>query len=123
MKTEDHAWRSLQSHAAAQLRPDFAARALRAARGPEAATWQQLSAHAAEQIRPGFAARVIRAARALPQAVPSFRHQLAFSAGVAAACVLAVVLVHGRSTRLATERNLADWQRFAAEVQDLDQNL
>ena len=123
MKTEDHAWHSLQSHAAAQLRPGFADRALRAARGPDASTWQQLSAHAAEQLRPGFAARVLRAARALPNAMPSFRDQLAFSAAVAAICVAAVVYVHARSTRLANERNLADWQQFAAEVQDLDQNL
>ena len=123
MKTEDHAWSALQSHAAAQLRPGFAARALRAARGPEAATWQQLSVQAAGQIRPGFAARVLRAARALPNVVPSFRDQFAFSAAVAAVFVIAVVLVHARSTRLANERNLADWQQFAAEVQDLDQNL
>ena len=76
MKTEDQAWRSLQTHASAQLRTGFADRVLRAAHGPDAAAWQQLQSHASAQVRPGFAARVLRAARALPKAVPSLADQL-----------------------------------------------
>jgi len=121
MKPEDHAWRELRAHAAAQLPGGFAERVLRAARGPDAATWNQLQTHAAAQIRPGFAERVLRAARALQSSVPSFRDQLAFGAAVAVACVIAVVYFHGRHTRLANERNLAGWRQFAAEVQDFDQ--
>ena len=123
MKTEDHAWRSLQSHAAAQLRPGFAERVLRAAHGPEAAAWQQLQAQAVAQLRPGFAARVLAAARALPKAVPSLIDQLAFGAATAAVCLAAVVYVHSRSIRLQNERNLAGWQQIADEADDLDQTL
>ena len=59
MKTEDHAWRALNSHAAAQLRGGFADRVLRAAQGPSAASWRELQTHAAAQLRPGFAERVV----------------------------------------------------------------
>ncbi len=123
MKPEDQAWRSLQAHASAQLRPDFADRVLRRAQGPDAAAWQQLNAHASAQLRSGFAARVLRAARALPQAVPSLADQLVFGAATAAICLLAVVYLHSRSTRLETERNLAGWQQLADDADDLDQTL
>ncbi len=123
MKPEDQAWRSLQTHASAQLRAGFADRVLRAAHGPDAAAWQQLHAHAAAQIRPGFAARVLRAARALPQAVPSLADQLVFGAVTAAVCLLAVVYLHARNTRLENERNLAAWQQLADEADYLDQTL
>ena len=123
MKTEDQAWRSLQTHASAQLRTGFADRVLRAAHGPDAAAWQQLQSHASAQVRPGFAARVLRAARALPKAVPSLADQLVFGAATAAICLLAVVYLHSRNTRLETERNLAGWQQLADEADDLDQTL
>ena len=123
MKTEDHAWRSLQTHASAQLRTDFADRVVRRAHGPETATWAQLQTHAAEQLRPGFAARVLRAARALPKSVPSLLDQLAFGTVTAMICLAAVVYFHSRNTRLENERNLASWQQIADEADDLDQML
>ena len=123
MKTEDQAWRSLQAHASAQLRLNFADRVLRTAHGPDAEAWKQLQGRAAAQIRPGFAARVLRAARALPSNVPSLFDQFAFGAVTAAICLIAVIVVHARSTRLENERNLAGWQQLADETQDLDVNL
>jgi hypothetical protein len=123
MKTEDHAWRSLQAHASAQLRTDFADRVVRRAHGPHAETWAELNALATAQLRPGFAARVLRAARALPKAVPSLLDQLAFGAATAAICLAAVVYLHSRNTRLENEKNLAGWQQIAADAQDLDENL
>ena len=120
MKPEDHAWRELRAHAAAQLRGDFADRVLRAAHGPDAATWQQLNTHAAAQLRPGFADRVLRAARAVQASVPSLTGQFALGAVTAAVCLLTVVYFHARSTRLEEERNIADWQQLYADAQDLD---
>ncbi|HVU34483.1 MAG TPA: hypothetical protein VHE61_13695 [Opitutaceae bacterium] len=119
MKTEDQAWRELQQHAVAQLRPDFANRVIRAAHGPDAAAWQQLQSHAAAQLRPGFAERVLRAARAIP-GVPSLLDQFALSAATAALCLLGVVLVHSHNTQLQEQRNLARWQQLADEAQDAD---
>jgi hypothetical protein len=119
MKTEDHAWRALQQHASAQLHSGFAERVLRAAHGPDAAAWQRLNAHAASQLRPGFAERVLRAARQIP-GMPSLLDHFAFSAVTAALCVLAVVLLHSRNTRLEDERNLASWQQLDDELQDFD---
>lgn len=122
MKTEDHAWRDLQDRASAQLRSDFADRALRFARGPGDAGWSQLHAHAAAQLRPGFAVRVLRAARALPKKV-TVLEQLAFGAATAAVCLMAVVYLHSRNTRLENERNLAGWRQLASEADDLEQTL
>jgi hypothetical protein len=122
MKTEDQAWRDLQTHASAQLRADFATRALRFAHGPSAAEWAQLHTHAAAHLRPGFAARVMRAARALPGSM-TLREQLTFGAATAAICLLAVVFLHTRNTSLENERNLAGWQQLANEADDLDQTL
>lgn len=119
MKSEDQAWRELQQHAAAQLRPDFSNRVLRAAHGPEAAVWRQLQTQAAAQIRPGFAERVLRAARQIP-GVPSLLDQVALSAATAALCLLGVVLLHSRSAETEEQRNLAVWQQLAAESQDVD---
>lgn len=119
MKPEDHAWRELQRYAAAQLRPDFSQRVLRAAQGPTPAAWQQLQAHAASQLRPGFAARVLRAARIFPR-VPSLLDQVALSAATAALCLLGVMFVHAHNTRLEEQQNLAGWQQLAAEVQDIE---
>lgn len=122
MKNEDQAWRELQQHAAAQLRPDFAARVMRAAHGPDAAAWQQLHTHAAAQLRPGFAERVLRAARALP-GVPSLADQLALSAATAALCLLGVLFVHSRTTQQEEQRNIARWEQLVNEVQDADAAL
>lgn len=122
MKTEDQAWHDLQMHAGAQLRPDFADRALRFAHGPVAADWERLRTHAAARVRPGFAMRVLRAARDLPKSV-TLLEQLAFGAATAAICLVAVVYLHSRSTRLENERNLAGWQQLAADAQDLDEYL
>ena len=116
MNTEDQAWRDLQAHASAQLRSGFAARALRAARGPQAATWSQLHAHGALQLRPGFAERVLRAARAVTE-VPSLSSQFALSAATAAVCLAAVIFLQDRSAQLADERNLADWERIVLSAQ------
>lgn len=122
MKPEDHAWRSLQDHASAQLRSGFAERVLRAARGPEASVWKQLQAEGAAQLRPGFAERVLRAAREIP-GVPSLLDQLAFSAGTAAVCAIAIFFFDRQSTKLEDERNLASWQQLAAVAVDDDVRL
>jgi hypothetical protein len=119
MKPESNAWRSLEEHASAQLRPGFADRVLRASRDPSPAAWQQLQEHAAAQLPLGFADRVLRAVR---NEIPSFLGQLALSAATAAVCLLAVVYLHDRSTRLEDERTLADWRQLAAESQELDLN-
>ena len=117
MKTEDQAWRDLHAHAAAQLRPGFADRTLRAALGPNEATWDQLSAQASRELRPGFAERVLRIARAAAE-VPSLTSQFALSAATAAVCLAAVIFVQDRSAQLADERNLADWERIVLVAQD-----
>jgi hypothetical protein len=119
MKTEDQAWHQLREHAAAQLRPDFAQRVLRAASGPTAAAWQQLQTKAVAQIRPGFAERVLRAARAFP-GVPSLLDQFALSAATAALCLGAVVIAHNVLVQRENDRNLASWQQLAADAQDFE---
>ncbi len=112
MKAEDQAWRSLQSHASAQLRSGFADRVLRAANGPEAAAWDSLRAHGAKQLRPGFAERVLRAAREIP-GVPSLLDQFAFSVGTAAVCALGFFFFDAQLAKLENERNLASWHQMA----------
>lgn len=119
MKPEDHAWRSLQQHAAAQLRTGFADRVMRVAQGPQPESWQQLQAHAAAQLRPGFAERVLRAARAIAEG-PSLASQFALSAATAAVCLGAVVWFHNHVADRADERNLAEWERIATVARDLD---
>lgn len=119
MKTEDHAWRALQQHAAGHLQDGFADRVLRLAHGPGPESWRMLQEHAALQLRPGFAERVLRAARNIP-GVPSLLDQFAFSAATAAVCAVAVVWLHSHNTHLEDERNLASWQQIAAQVADVD---
>ena len=119
MNTEDQAWRELQTHAAAQLRSGFADRVLRGAQGPTPAVWQQLQDYAATRLRPGFAARVLRAARSLPR-VPTLFDQLALGAITITVCLLGALFMHAYSIRMEEQRNLARWQRLAAEFQDVD---
>lgn len=119
MKPEEHAWRALTDHAAAQLRGGFADRVLRAAHGPQPQTWRELHAAGARQLRPGFAERVLRAARAAAD-MPSLGSQFALSAATAAVCLGAVLFVHKRSVDAADERNLAEWRRIVLAVGDVD---
>ncbi|MES2693949.1 MAG: hypothetical protein V4773_10785 [Verrucomicrobiota bacterium] len=122
MKPEEHAWRSLQNHASAQLRSGFADRVLRTAHGPEAAAWQQLQTRGAAQLRPGFAERVLRAAREIP-GVPSLLDQFALSVGTAAVCALALFFVEAQTEKRENERNLASWQQMAMLAVDDDVSL
>lgn len=119
MKNEDQAWRQLQQDAARRLRPDFAQRVLRQARGAEELAWAQLQQEAAAQIRPGFAERVLRAARALTSA-PSLLDQLAFCAATATVCLLAVLFVNERNYRSVEQANLVSWAQLADEMENLD---
>lgn len=86
---------------------------------PEAEAWRQLEERAAAQLRPGFAGRVLQAARPVQ---PVFLAQLALSAATAALFLLAVVFVHQRATRAATDRNLADWRQIGHEARLSSQN-
>lgn len=122
MKTEDHAWRALNQHAAAQLHTGFADRVLRVAHGPTEQAWTQLHAHGARQLRAGFADRVLRAVRNLP-GVPSLLDQFVFSVGTAAVCALAVLIIHSQQVEKENERNLASWQQIAMVVEDVDAGL
>lgn len=122
MKPEEHAWRALNQHAAAQLRSSFADRVLRSAHGPAPEVWQQLQTHAAAQLRPSFAERVLRAARNIP-GVPSLLDQFAFSVGTAAVCALAVFFIHARTVQAEDARNLASWQQIAMQAQAEDAGL
>ena len=117
MKPEEHAWRALNDHAAAQLRGGFADRVVRAAHGPRTETWSQLFRFGARQLRPGFAERVLRAARAAAD-MPSLASQFALSAVTAAVCLGAVIFVHERNAQEADERNLAQWQQMVLVAQD-----
>jgi hypothetical protein len=121
MKTEDHAWRELRAHASRQLSDGFADRVITAAHGAPAEAWQQLNRHAAARIRPGFAERVLRAARDLKSSAPSLLDQFALGAATVAVCLIAVFVIHSRTSRLEEERALARWQALAAETQDFDQ--
>ena len=120
-ESESHAWRQLEDRAAACLQAGFASRVLSAARPPEARVWGDLEDHAAAQLQAGFADRVLRAVRAaLPMQMPSLSSQFALSAATAALCMIAVVYVHDRDTRIENERNLASWQQLAVEAQEID---
>lgn len=119
MKPEEHAWRALQQHAAAQLRTGFANRVLSAARGPRAEAWQQLHECGAAQLRPGFAERVLRAARAVADA-PSLASQFALSAVTACLCLGAVLFIQDRYLERADQKNLAEWQQIVAVASDPD---
>ncbi len=119
MKPEDHAWDELRAKASACLRPGFADRVVRTARGPSPVAWRQLADAASSRLRPGFAERVLRAARAATE-MPSFGSQLALSAATAALCLGAVLFVHHRKLEQAEARNLAEWQAIVAVAQDFD---
>jgi hypothetical protein len=122
MKPEEHAWRALNQHAAAQLSSSFADRVLRSARGPSEAAWQQLNSHAARQLRPGFADRVLLAVRNIP-GVPSFLDQFVLSVGTAAVCALAFFFIHSQQVKRENEQNLASWQQIAMAVDDAEPEL
>jgi hypothetical protein len=117
MKPEEHAWRALNDHAAAQLRSGFAQRVLRAAHGPQKETWRELYAEGARQLRPGFAERVLRVARAAAD-MPSLASQFALSAATAAVCLAAVAFVHHRTVEAADARNLAEWKEMVSLATD-----
>jgi hypothetical protein len=117
MKPEEHAWRSLQQHASAQLRTGFADRVLRSAQGPQEQTWRHFFAQGAAQLRPGFAGRVLHAARVAAE-MPSLASQFALSAITAAVCLAAVLFMHQRSVDQADARNLAEWQSIVAMAED-----
>lgn len=76
--------------------------------------WRQLADHAAAQLSPGFASRVLHAAKPTR---PAFLGQLVVSAATAALFLLAVVFAHQRATRVATDRNLADWRQLGHDAQ------
>ena len=121
MKPKSSAWKQLEDHAAAQLRASFASRVLRAGRPADSQVWSELEVQAAARLRAGFADRVLHAVRsALPAEIPSFLSQFALSAATVALCMGAAVYLHERTTRLEDECSLADWQRLAADVQDVD---
>ena len=46
---------------------------------------------------------------------------LSFGAATAAICLVAVVYLHSRNSRLESERNLAGWQQLADESDEADQ--
>jgi hypothetical protein len=117
MKPEEHAWRALNDHAAAQLHRGFADRVLRAAHGPRSETWSALQAAGARRLRPGFAERVLRAARAAAD-MPSLASQFALSAVTAAVCLGAVLFVNQRTVDAADARNLAEWQQIVSIAED-----
>jgi len=119
MKNEDQAWRDLQQHAASRLRPNFAQRVLRQARGADDLAWVNLRSHAAAQIRPGFAERVLRAARKLTTA-PSLWDQFALCTATATVCLLGVLFVNDRTHRADEQANLVTWAQLADEMQNLD---
>jgi hypothetical protein len=123
MKTEDQAWQALRDHAAKQLPGSFADRVLRAAQGPQPETWRQLQMQAAAQLRPGFAERVLRAAREFPASMPSLFNQFALGTVTVAVCLVAVVALHTRSSRLDEQVALAGWKQLAMEAQEIDAGL
>jgi hypothetical protein len=84
----------------------------------ESYAWQALNEHAASRLRVGFAERTLRAARAV---APTFVSQCLLSAATAAVCLTVVVFVHARITADETARNLAGWQKLAAEAEQLGQ--
>ena len=121
MKPESYAWRQLEEHAAARLRTGFANRVLRATSLPDSRFWIEFEERAVASLRPNFADRVLYAVRtAIPAEMPSLFSQFALCAATAALCLIAVVYVHDRTTRLAEDRSLADWKQLAADAQDLD---
>ena len=85
---------------------------------PDSNAWSAHYDHAASLLRPGFAERTLRAARAV---APTFFSQCILSAVTASICLLVVFLVHSRITANETARNLADWERLAAESEQLGQ--
>lgn len=88
-----HAWRELQSTAAAQLRPDFADHVLRSAR---------------PSVLP------------LSPLVAWISNPFTVSAATAALCLAVVVFVHSHLTNTASQQHLADWQEISVLTASLD---
>lgn len=85
---------------------------------PESYAWQALQDRAATQIRPGFAERTLRAAQ---DVAPTLASQVLLSLATATVCLITVFAVHWQLTARETARNVAGWERFAAESQTLTQ--
>lgn len=85
----------LRDRGAAQLRPGFADRVLRAAQASTAAARAGLSPFA----------------------------QLSLSAATLACCLLALFFVQLRFFDNDSERSIAEWQAFALQAEDLDAQL
>ena len=91
---------------------------------PDFPAWRQLQSHAAAQLPGDFADRVLRAARlAEPEPSPAKRillHPFAVSTYTAAACLVAVVIFHTRSTEETSAQHLAEWQEVTMQTASLD---
>ena len=87
---DSRAWSLLADRAAAQLRPGFAQRVLRAARGAGEAADRALLRH------------------------------FALSAAAVMACLVLGVIVHTRSAEAETARNVSAWQQLADDADDGD---
>lgn len=88
-----HAWRELQSRAAAQLRPDFADHVLRRARP---------------------------VAKPVSSFTVWVTNPFTVSTATAALCLLAVVFVHSHITNTVSEQHLAAWQEISLQTASLD---
>lgn len=85
---------------------------------PESHAWSALRAHATTLIRPGFAERTLEAAR---EAAPTLLSQCAISAATAAVCALVAFGLNVHFNNVEAERNLADWQAVAAQVDQISE--
>ena len=91
---------------------------------PDHPAWRQLQAHAAARLPGDFADRVLRTAR-LTQPEPSaakriLLHPFAVSTYTAAACLIAVVILHTRQTDETSAQHLAEWQEVTMQTASLD---
>ena len=85
---------------------------------PESHAWTALRAHAATLLRPGFAERTLDAAR---EVAPTLFSQCVLSAATAAVCALVAFGLNQHLNNLEAERNLADWQAVAAQVDQISE--
>jgi len=85
---------------------------------PESHAWNALVAQAAARLHPGFAERTLAAAR---EAAPTLLSQVVLSAATAAACALVAFGINVHLNNVEAERNLADWQAVAAQVDQISE--